>query len=208
MRLETTLDCREDSSQQFYESVQETFVFNVIRALRVAGGVSETGEVLHLQKGALASRSGLSKGTVTKITSSDPREAKPDLETICKLAYALNISPAFLLMTSQDWELLLQAFGTMQMFSNSDGEQEQALIDLLERSSTSPDVSTSVRTGLEFMGRLQGEDYSSDRNNRQQIGILAMTAMAQAAVRRQSRGKKVQATALAAMLGNREVAQF
>lgn len=204
--MDTKVDCREYTSQQFYESIQETFVFNVIRALRVAGGVSEKGEVLNLQKGVLASRSGLSKGTITKITSSDPTEAKPDLETLCKLAYALNVSPAFLLTTSQDWELLLQAFGTMQMFSNSDGEGERALIELLESNSTSPDVSTSVRTGLEFMERMQGEHYSADYNDRQQIGILAMTAMAQGAVRRQGKGKKVQATALAAILGNREVA--
>lgn len=190
-----------------YEEVQETFVNNMNRVLRVAGGLSDTGELLNMQKSELAETSGLSKGTITKLTdTSSYQDAKPDLETLCKLARALNVSPAFLLMTPSDWELLLQAVGALGMLDNPEGERERPLVGILEESAVRQ-VDEAVKSGLNLIQILHGEDYSSAERLRQRRGILVMTAIAQNAVRRQGKVKKMQATALAAFLGDREIAK-
>lgn len=190
-----------------YEEVQEAFVSNMIRVLRVAGGVSDGGELLNMQKSDLAETSGLSKGTITKLTDTSAyQDAKPDLETLCKLAHALNVSPAFLLMTSSDWGLLLQAVGTLGMLDNPEGERERPLVAILEESA-SRQIDDAVKSGLNLIQTLHGEDYSSEERLRQRRGILVMTAIAQNAVRRQGKFKKMQATALGAFLGDREIAK-
>lgn len=197
-----------NSHAGLYEEVQESFVSNLVRAIRVAGGVSEeTGELLHMQKSDLANQSDLSKGTITKLTSPDPHDAKPDLETLCKLGNALNVSPAFLLMTPRDWSLLLQAFGTIEKLVNPKGEQEISLVQFLDVSTKSQNINETVKAGLTFMTTMYGDEFSTQENARQRMGILAMTALAQFAVRRQGAAIKMQATALGAILGNREITQ-
>lgn len=189
-----------------YGEVQEAFVNNLAKALRVAGGLSESGEIKHLQKSELAHLSGLSKGTVTKLTTTtECEEAKPDLETMCKLAYALNVSPAFLLMTERDWSFLLQAVGTLEMFANPEGEREKPLIAILEDAAGKQQVDEAIRAGLTWIQTLHSDDYSVPDRLRQQKAILIMTAVAQNAFRRQGLGKKMKATALGALLGDREI---
>lgn len=200
------MDYEQDAHIDLYGEVQEAFVNNLARALRVAGGLSESGEIKHLQKSELAYLSGLSKGTVTKLTTTTECEAaKPDLETMCKLAHALNVSPAFLLMTPRDWSLLLQAVGTLEMFANPEGEREKPLIAILEDAAGKQQVDEAIRGGLTLMQTLHNDDYSSPDRLRQQKAILTMTAIAQSAVRRQGLGKKMKATALGAFLGDREI---
>lgn len=203
------MNSERDGHTDLYQEVQEAFVNNLARVLRVAGGLSESGEIKHLQKSELAKLSGLSKGTITKLTTTtECEEAKPDLETVCKLGYALNVSPAFLLMTPRDWNLLLQAFGTLEMFANPEGEREKPLIAILEDAAGKQHVDEAIRCGLTLMQTLHNDDYSTPDRIRQQKGILAMTAIAQSATRRQGVGKKMQATALGAFLGDREVDQL
>lgn len=193
-----------------YGDVQDAFVGNLLRARRVAGGIdSDSGELQQMQKGQLASESELSSGTVTKLTSSvDTEDVRPDLETICKLGHALNVSPAFLLMTSRDWSFLLQAFTTIQDLTDPRGEHTKPLVQILREAAESQNSSDSVKAGLRFMEEMRGESYATADRVRQQMGILAMTAMAQGAVKRQSSPqKKMYATALGAILGDRETSQ-
>lgn len=192
-----------------YGEVQESFVANLIRARRVAGGVdSDSGEIQQMQKGRLASDSELSSGTITKLTSSaDTQDVKPDLETICKLGHALNISPAFLLMTPRDWNLLLQAFSTVQDLTDPNDENVRPLVQILEEAAKSQNVNDSVKAGLRFMEVMRSESYATTERARQQMGILAMTAMTQGSVKRQGTALKMYATALGAILGDREISQ-
>ncbi len=202
------IDIGQRDSSDFYAEIQESLVTNLTRALRVAGGISPSGKILHMSKGELAALSGLSKGAITELTSTVAAEdVKPKLETLCKLAYALNISPAFLLMTPRDWGLLLQAFGTLEMLRNPEGEKEKPLISILEDAANARLLDDTVRGGLEFMKRLHDDEYSSDERLRQQKGILAMTALAQEAFKRQGTIRKMQATALGAILGDRDFLQ-
>lgn len=193
-----------------YGEVQESFVANLIRVRRVAGGIdSDSGDLMQMHKGTLASKSGLSSGTITKLTSSaDVQDAKPDLETLCKLGHALNVSPAFLLMTPRDWKLLLQAVKTIQDLTNPENEHVKPLVNILEQGASSQNVNQSVSAGLRFIEKMHSESYSTDDRARQQMGILAMTAVAQGAVTRHGTALKMHATALGAILGDREINQY
>jgi hypothetical protein len=191
----------------FYADIKESLAANSSRALSVAGGVSATGKVLNMSKGKLSVLGNLSTGTVTSLTSTSPEEPVPSLESICKLAYALNISPAFLLMTPRDWGILLQAFGILEIFHTPEGEIEKPLISILEDSANTRLPDDSVKGGLEFMKQLRSDEYATDERLQQQKGILAMTALAQAAMKRQGKNIKMQATALGAFLGDRDLSQ-
>ena len=156
-----------ENHADLYEEIQEAFVNNMNRVLRVAGGISESGELINIQKSELAELSGLSKGTITKLTDTGAYQgAKPDLETLCKLAYALNVSPAFLLMTPTDWGLLLQAFGALRMLENPEGEKERPLAAILE-DAASRQVDDAVKSGLNLIQALYDEDYSIEERMRQ-----------------------------------------
>ncbi len=202
MSVNQQQDCRD-----FYAIIKETLAANSTRALGVAGGISATGKVLHMSKGELSERGDLSKGTVTSLTSSASEESVPSLESICKLAYALNISPAFLLMTPRDWGIILQAFGVFEIFHKPEGEIEKHLLSILEDSANTRLPDDSVKGGLEFMKQYRRDEYATDDRRQQQKGILAMTALAQAAMKRHSKNTKMQATALGAFLGDRDLSQ-
>lgn len=190
-----------------YEEVQEAFGLNLIRARRVAGGIdSASGELQQMQKGKLAYESDLSSGTVTKLTSTvDTQDIKPDLETICKLGHALNISPAFLLMTSRDWSFLLQALKMLQDLTDPKDDNAMPLVKILEEAARDQNFNDSVMAGLRFMEAMRNESYSKTDLARQQMSILAMTAIAQGSVKRQGTALKMYATALGAILGDREI---
>lgn len=192
--------------QTLYYSVQEAFVGNLVHAARVAGEMVGD-EVNGLNKTLLAEISGLSKGTITKLTSSDPEDARPDLETLCKIGQALNISPAFLLMTSRDWSVLIQAFGTIESLRKHNETDEQGLVAELAQASNLQKLDEAAIAGVKFVAKLTGDDFSCEDRKRQQRGILAMTAMAQASVKRYGSQQRMFAIALGAILGNREINQ-
>jgi len=191
--------------QALYSEVQESFVDNVLKAIRVGGGVTRDGTLRKVTKGTLAKRSNLSSGTITKLTSSETDNAKPDLETLCKLGCALNLSPAFLLMTARDWLLLTQAIDIIVSLRNPTGEREQELVQILQQGVGASSFEACVTAGLSFVEKLRSESYTTNERFRQQVGILAMTAIAQGAFRRQGSSPKMFATSLGAALGDREV---
>lgn len=192
--------------RHLYEEIQDSFVNNLAHALRVTRSASESGENAHMSKGKLAESSNLSNGTVTKLTNTaSTQDAKPDLVTICKLAFALNISPAFLLMTARDWKFILQAFGTLKMLSNPEGEREKPLIEILAYAANAQSPSEAAKKGLEFITELRGDDYSTDERENQKKGILALTALGQLAAKRDSSIHKMEAIALGAILGDRDL---
>jgi DNA-binding XRE family transcriptional regulator len=82
----------------------------IFHSLPVAGTLA--GDPEKLPQDALAQNAGVSRSTISKYMASrlaDDGTVNPDLETLCKLASALNVPPAFLLMTPADWTKLGQA---------------------------------------------------------------------------------------------------
>lgn len=209
MKTEEERKKHDDRYRNLQEEVRESFVRNMMKTLRVAGGIDvKTKELKNLGKGELAEKSRLSTGTITKCTSvNDPNRANPDLETLCKLGHALNVSPAFLLMTPRDWDILLQAMRTMDSLMDPDGDLERHLYKIVEQAANKQKIDEMVLPALDFMTTLNSDSYEGEDRERQRAGILIMTAMAQDAVRLKPLHIRTVATALGALLGDREVTQ-
>ena len=91
-------------------NVLTAFGENLFRAMAVAG-LDENGETCKLTQEELAERSGVARSTIGKYSALGNGEvaANPDLATICRLAGALGVPPALLLMRPDDWSRLGQA---------------------------------------------------------------------------------------------------
>lgn len=86
------------------EKTKSSFSNTISRIINVAGR-NEKGEPCYLKKTKLAERSGIARSSIAKYFS-DNDTLNPDLRTICRLAHAFNIPPAFLLMRVADWKNL------------------------------------------------------------------------------------------------------
>jgi transcriptional regulator with XRE-family HTH domain len=127
----------------------------------------EDGEPSKITQHGLANRSGVARSTIAKYVAynaSGDGEINPDLETICRLAHALNVPPALLLMRTDDWRRLALAAGTLAQalsdpkvleFSKSviDDQRSNAVshaktgLKIGERLGVCPSVSASESTG-------------------------------------------------------------
>ncbi|WP_159910964.1 hypothetical protein [Pantoea sp. 18069] len=89
------------------------------RALRRVinqSGVAADGEARPVTRQALSASADIAASTINKLLVSDDKARaeppNPTLEVICKLGEALNVSPALLLMTEDDWKKLASAMVT------------------------------------------------------------------------------------------------
>lgn len=101
--------------EQCFKQTLESFCQSLVNAIRVAR-LDEDGEPTKITQHELAQRSGVARSTIAKYVSHNARstgEINPDLETICRLAQALNVPPALLLMRDGDWRRLAQAAGML-----------------------------------------------------------------------------------------------
>lgn len=121
------------------QSVREGLAENLRRGLRVGGQDSEQGssnqtqqEPMDFKQEAFAKACGKSRATISSVLAGNER-ANPDLSTLCALAATLNISPAFLLMTKDDWSRIIQSVSTLIGVSKSDNNELQGkLMKLFE----------------------------------------------------------------------------
>lgn len=104
------------SSDQFRSALR--------RVINHSGEASE-GEARPITRQVLSARAGIAASTINKLLMSDDKARaeppNPTLEVICKLGEALNVSPALLLMTKDDWKKLASAMATyMTMLAPSE----------------------------------------------------------------------------------------
>ncbi|HCT9233311.1 TPA: hypothetical protein OUC02_004917, partial [Escherichia coli] len=89
---------------------------SVLRRVINQSGETSDGEARPVTRQALSSRAGIAASTINKLLVSDDKALaeppNPTLEVICKLGAALNVSPALLLMTTDDWKKLATAMAT------------------------------------------------------------------------------------------------
>lgn len=100
-----------NDSAQLYARIKQTLGNTVFRAMQVAGE-SEDAYPAKLTQQAMAERSGVARSTISKyLDAKDKNDASvnPDLKTLCRIAMALNVPPAILLLTPDDWSRLAQA---------------------------------------------------------------------------------------------------
>lgn len=111
MRRDGKLSSSADSSSRLYAVVKKTVSSAIRRAMQVAGR-SENASPCRISQQSLAEQSGVARSTIAKyLRSSDDENSNvnPDLKTLCRLADTLNVSPAMLLLTPDDWSRLAQA---------------------------------------------------------------------------------------------------
>jgi transcriptional regulator with XRE-family HTH domain len=98
-------------------SMRKTLARNLDFALEVAG-VDDGGSVKKMKLTDFSRKTKVARSTLTKLTREEKPskgvQANPDLNTICRLAAALNLPPAFLLMSTSDWMRLLGALNGLQ----------------------------------------------------------------------------------------------
>ena len=110
-KVPATSERDEPSALKLFKQVKKTVGSAIFRAMQVAGK-SDDAYPSKMQQQVLSERSGVARSTITKyLRAKDKPElsANPDLKTLCRLADALNVSPAILLLTPEDWSRLAQA---------------------------------------------------------------------------------------------------
>jgi len=94
-----------------HKSTAKSFVENVRKAMQVAG-TSNSDYPEKLTQAHLSEKSGVARSTLAlhaELVADSDRSPNPKLEQICRIADALNVPPAFLLMRREDWVRLAQA---------------------------------------------------------------------------------------------------
>lgn len=120
-------------SHKLLKHTSKSFGESVLRAMLVSAE-GENGEPRKVTQQELAERSGVGRSTIAKYSAMKADEnlvANPDLDTICRLADALNVSPAFLLMSPEDWSHMAQAAMFLSTAVN-DGKVNEIAEDIAE----------------------------------------------------------------------------
>lgn len=94
-------------------SPKRQLALSVMAALRVAGP-NRDGKPHRLRQIDVMRRTGMSRTTLKPLLDlTDSSQRNPDLSTLQKLAEAVGVPVAFLLMTPDDWGSLIRAIGTL-----------------------------------------------------------------------------------------------
>lgn len=99
---------------------QDALVLNVRNAMGV-GGPPENGYPAAVTQSEIVESSGVSRATLTGQLLGGDKDVNPKLKQICRVAGALGIPPAFLLMRPEDWKHLAQVlvyYGSLMRSSN------------------------------------------------------------------------------------------
>ncbi|MBY0242452.1 MAG: helix-turn-helix transcriptional regulator [Burkholderiaceae bacterium] len=180
----------EESSQALLKATSKTFGESVLRAALVAAD-GEDGDPKKLTQHELAKKAGVGRSTIAKYSAGgddDKSVANPDLLTICRLADALNVPPAFMLMSADDWNHLAQAAAYY-----ADAMKDEKFVTMSREiaDSSVANAKSSALLGLNLAKKFKLHDdkpvdadlkarYAEQitrQNKRVRGGILAMSAL-------------------------------
>lgn len=166
---------------------------NLLSVRQVAGTVQNEGFEA-ISNTALHDKTGIARSTIQKIVDGENNKgpSNPDLETICRLAWALNIPPAFLLMSSDDWERLIIAINTMQDTVQQSEALRESVLQAIESDKATAGLELVKRLGTyplrlnltadEDIQQSEIDKWTKDIDRKNEVirlSILAMTAIAQ-----------------------------
>lgn len=111
-----------------FAATRESLAAALRRSMQVACQDDE-GRVSKISQHDLADRAGLARSSVAKYLAGghgDGERSNPDLRSLCRMAAALNVPPALLLMRTSDWTRLVQAAHTLSLAMKDAGIQAVA----------------------------------------------------------------------------------
>ncbi|MBF8668316.1 helix-turn-helix domain-containing protein [Pseudomonas putida] len=159
------------------KKAQKGLSTNLLRAMQVAGS-REDGKPKKLSQQLLSDSSGVARSTISKYLTQES-EANPDLETLCRLAASLNISPALLLMTEDDW--LHLAHGLVTVAQTINNEQFDAMARELGQASQSNPLNraNAVLKMAEHIGVKHRHEFDEETPTQRRVkqGILTTAAL-------------------------------
>lgn len=98
-----------------FDAYCQSLRMNIKAALSVSGPERDDGRAGGWKDTDIYRQTGLARSTLRAIRQAEEGlEPKPDLRTLSKLADLLGIPVAFLLMTPEDWELLIKAIDDLE----------------------------------------------------------------------------------------------
>jgi transcriptional regulator with XRE-family HTH domain len=195
--------------------MRRTLAQNLSAALMVAGSTQEGDGITKMNLTDLNHQTDIARSTLSKLangTTASGIQANPDLETICRLAAALNLPPALLLMSADDWQRLLGALnGLPQAMSGSflndltsratQGDKVRVGLILAEKLKLYPDKNNFKADEKEIGARQDEIDRDIDsRNEMKRLAILTTTAVVQRALK--NPGDLSTLTAIGAIFGS------
>lgn len=182
---------------------KQQLALSVTAALRVAGP-DRAGKPSKLRQVDVMRRTGMSRTTLRPLLDvTDPSQRNPDLKTLHKLSQAIGVPLAFLLMTPEDWRVLIKAIGTIT-------DHQAAAQGLVTDELGSPALAEAVlkrckvhpeRPPIGVAYDPQEIRRLDERNEWRRRCSVVMAALAQPAARG-DRKSLVDLTALAAALAN------
>lgn len=178
---------------------------NLTAALAVAGPPDEYGRPRRLKSTQLQRDTKIARSTLRTLkTYSNTREVNPDLQTLHRIAQALEIPVAFLLFGPNEWQTLSRAVDDMALMLVAVEKLEeeaplagpQAAVQILRKLKVYPFQPPSQVDASD----LQQQEALDRRNESRRRTTLVAAALAQAAARDRKAHKRL--TALAASLAN------
>ncbi|MBB4223953.1 helix-turn-helix domain-containing protein [Variovorax guangxiensis] len=132
-----------------FRDTSRCFVEAVRRSMRVASE-DDSGSPDALTQTELAERALMSRSTLAKYLGgrSDEAPANPDLDIICRLAHAVGVPPAILLMRPQDWASLGSGMLTfLQAMSDPKFTAMATELQMLESTTSQRIAEAALRVG-------------------------------------------------------------
>lgn len=158
---------------EILKKTRRGFSANLLRAMQVSG-TTESGDPKKLTQQHLSQNSGIARSTISKYLTQHA-EANPDLETLCRLASALNISPALLLMSEEDWLQLARALLEVGHVKNNESISTMIAELGKEQNNRPLTRAATVMRMAKYIGVSNFND--STLSKKMQQGILATAAM-------------------------------
>lgn len=169
---------------------------NLQAAMEVAGAPGRDGQPGKLNQSDLAAATGIARSTLSRfMTENADKPPNPDLDTLCRIAEALNIPPFFLLMGKSDWVRMAEAVNAYLQVMD-DVELSEAMNNYTQKHKVLAGVELAQRFGMYQPGENvvaasdRHDEIQADlahRSDRTRRAILSATAVSQLSSREKNR---------------------
>jgi transcriptional regulator with XRE-family HTH domain len=187
----------ESGDARLYKQTRQSLGDALLRAMAVAAEADD-GSPYKVTQDALSQRSGVARSTIAKYVATrkdDSLLTNPDSKTLCRLAHALNVPPALLLMRPEDWRRLAQAATFLnqavldpqvQAISSAVAETERggtaarsmAGLKLAKRLGIYKDSPRAEQTGTPLNADAEAlAEAVESMQNRSKLGVMATCAL-------------------------------